>query len=166
MTGKLLLFLTTRASGGQGKSNKQYVTIITHKEKNPRTKPGREQQQSRSHFPIGVNFPGVPLSPLLCEFCSWVTVAMKGCWAMWLGDCCMSGCWCGLCSCCENCTGCRAAKLPATLLMTGTLCACEVFRPGIRERAWQGVSTGAGICRLGSGDWDPDVLPFHTYSVQ
>lgn len=60
---------------------------------------------------------------------------MKGCWAMWLGDCCMSGCWCGLCSCWENWTGCRAAKLPATLLMTGTLCACEVFRPGGRDRA-------------------------------
>lgn len=58
---------------------------------------------------------------LLCEFCSWVTVAMKGCCAMWPGDCCIRGCWCGLCSCWENCTGCRAARLPATLLMTGTL---------------------------------------------
>lgn len=86
-----------------------------------------------------------PAASLLCEFCSWVTAAMKGCWAMWLpGLCCMRGCWWGLCSCWENWTGCRAARLPATLLMTGTLCAWEVLRPvGAREEdqgwlQWQG----------------------------
>ena len=62
MAGKLLLFLTTRASGGQGKSNKQHVTIINHKEKKSLHKarqraPWVAQQQSRSHFPIGVNVP-------------------------------------------------------------------------------------------------------------
>ncbi len=55
--------------------------------------------------------------------------AMKGCWLMWLGDCCMS-CWCETFSCCENCTGCNAARLPVMLLMTGTVCACDVFKPG------------------------------------
>lgn len=65
----------------------------------------------------------------MCEFCSWVTAAMKGCWAMWLpGLCCMRGCWWGLCSCWENCTGCKAARLPATLLMTGTLWAWDELR--------------------------------------
>lgn len=117
------------------------------------------QGQGRERRPQ-VNFPSKPWqlpSLLLCEFCSWVTVAMKGCCAMWLGDCCISGCWCGLWSCCGNCTGCSAARLPATLLMTGTLCACEVFRPA-REREREsgpgGVSGERRLparCRRGAG---------------
>lgn len=72
---------------------------------------------------------GSCLCVYMCEFCSWVTAAMKGCWAMWLpGLCCMRGCWWGLCSCWENCTGCKAARLPATLLMTGTLWAWDELR--------------------------------------
>lgn len=61
--------------------------------------------------------------------CECVTVAMNGCWLMWLGDCCIRLCWWGLCSCWENCTGCSAARLPATLLITGTDCDCDVFKP-------------------------------------
>ena len=39
--------------------------------------------------------------------------------------------WWGLCSDWENCTGCSAARLPATLLMTGTDWACDEFRPEV-----------------------------------
>lgn len=55
---------------------------------------------------------------------------MKGCWLMWLGDCCIRLCWWGLCSCWEKGTGCSAARLPATLLITGTVWDCDVFKPG------------------------------------
>lgn len=85
--------------------------------------PGESRRRAQADFPSEFISGALCSSPqpLLCEFCSWVTVAMKGCCVMCPGDCCISGCWCGLCSCCENCTGCRAARLPATLLMTGTL---------------------------------------------
>lgn len=49
---------------------------------------------------------------------------------MWLGDCCIRLCWWGLCSCWEKGTGCSAARLPATLLITGTVWDCDVFKPG------------------------------------
>lgn len=62
--------------------------------------------------------------------CECVTVAMNGCWLMWLGDCCIRLCWWGLWSCWENCTGCSAARLPVTLLITGTVWDCDVFKPG------------------------------------
>lgn len=58
---------------------------------------------------------------------------MNGCWLMWLGDCCIRLCWWGLWSCWENCTGCSAARLPATLLITGTDCDCDVFKPAMTK---------------------------------
>lgn len=58
---------------------------------------------------------------------------MNGCWLMWLGDCCIRLCWWGLWICWENCTGCSAARLPATLLITGTDCDCDVFKPAMRK---------------------------------
>lgn len=61
--------------------------------------------------------------------CECVTVAMNGCWLMWLGDCCIRLCWWGLWSCWEKGTGCSAARLPATLLITGTVWDCDVFKP-------------------------------------
>lgn len=82
---------------------------------------GQSRRRAQADFPPEFIPLGSSPQPLLCEFCSWVTVAMKGCCDMCPGDCCISGCWWGLWSCCENCTGCRAARLPATLLMTGTL---------------------------------------------
>lgn len=68
------------------------------------------------------------------SLCECVTVAMNGCWLMWLGDCCIRLCWWGLWSCWENCTGCSAARLPATLLITGTDCDCDVFKPAMRKK--------------------------------
>ena len=61
--------------------------------------------------------------------CECVTAAMNGCWLMWLGDCCIRLCWWGLWSCWENWTGCSVARLPATLLITGTVWDCDVFKP-------------------------------------
>lgn len=54
---------------------------------------------------------------------------MNGCWLMWLGEWCIRLGWWGLCSCWENCTGWSAARLPATLLITGTVWDCDVFKP-------------------------------------
>lgn len=62
--------------------------------------------------------------------CECVTEAMNGCWLMWLGLCCIRLCWWGLWSCWENGTGWSAARLPATLLITGTVWDCDVFKPG------------------------------------
>lgn len=76
---------------------------------------------------------------------------MNGCWLMWLGDCCIRLCWWGLCSCCEKGTGCSAARLPATLLITGTVWDCDVFKPGEGRRAsewtprWSGWESDAGL---------------------
>lgn len=79
---------------------------------------------------------------------------MNGCWLMWLGDCCIRLCWWGLCSCWEKGTGCSAARLPATLLITGTVWDCDVFKPGERRRFsekeplwnnWGGASRTGGL---------------------
>lgn len=67
---------------------------------------------------------------LLCEFWRWVIVAINGCCDMWPEDVCMICWWCWLCNWGENCTDCKAARLPATLLMTGTDCAWLVFKSG------------------------------------
>lgn len=76
---------------------------------------------------------------------------MNGCWLMWLGDCCIRLCWWGLCSCCEKGTGCSAARLPATLLITGTVWDCDVFKPGEGRRVseekpeWSDWESEAGL---------------------